>query len=193
MISIPEPDKVAEAVRDYNQKCYEADMKLWECRRELSNASAEGFVWAVRNWGQIQGTPGSTKAQMARALLRMELALPGDTSEAFDIQTAQLAVRRVKELMDLSQECGIETRQFSWSSKILHWIFPGQIPIYDSKVRGLLGITVIKGKEEHAYGRIVEWEYKAAQALLPFRNDVVGEVQLTTLLRAIDKYLLEVA
>lgn len=36
----------------------------------------------------------------------------------------------------------VSRREFSLASKVLHWLMPWRIPVYDSFVRGMLGVPV---------------------------------------------------
>jgi hypothetical protein len=98
-----------------------------------------------------------------------------------------ICVQLWMKLVTLAQHHGDERREFSWASKILHWLLPHQVPIYDSFVRRYLGEENREG--EPAYRAIVMWEYMVADKLTPFRDQVVGEIEPRTLLRAIDKFL----
>lgn len=123
---------------------------------------------------------------MAKVLLSLpwdDASLDGEIiSEAME----KRAVTLLDEIVSATVRAGAKKQHYSWASKILHWQFPGQIPIYDSFVRKFLGISEEK---KQAYREIVRWEYEVARELLPSREQAVGLSQPRFLFRAIDKYL----
>ncbi len=185
---VPSAEQVAEAVEAYNRKFGVEDKRLWalaqktiqELQSSGCQASAEGFVWAVRRWGSIQGARSSYKTAMARALV--DLQIP-----RYTVMDRDICVQLWMKLVTLAQHHGVERRESSWASKILHWLLPHQVPIYDAFVRRYLGEGNREG--ELAYRTIVMWEYMVADKLTPVRDQVVGEIEPRTLLRAIDKFV----
>lgn len=191
--SIPSPASVTKAVEAYNRSFGKQDVELWVLSLEAirlrhdpsSLGLLEDFVWAVKKWGRIQGTWGSDRTAMAHALLDLGLPQSADDHTLGDTEE-EIAVELVKRLVSLSQSRGVRYRHYSWSSKILHWMFPDRIPVYDSFVRRYIHES---GEGEAAYRTIVTWEYAAARSLTPFRERIVGQVQPATLFRAIDKFV----
>jgi hypothetical protein len=82
---------------------------------------------------------------------------------------------------------GVSKNHYAFASKLLHWLLPQVIPIYDQHVRQSLGICF---EGPRAYQLIAAWEYRCAKRLKRHGDSIAGSVGPKTLLRAIDKYLM---
>jgi hypothetical protein len=84
---------------------------------------------------------------------------------------------------------GARRKEFSLASKVLHWLVPCRVPVYDSYVRGMLQIPDFY-KPDEAYKKIVEWEFDAARQLMNTDPNWIGDIGPKSLLHALDKYLI---
>ena len=82
--------------------------------------------------------------------------------------------------------CGVKQKHHSLPSKLVHWLLPATVPVYDSLVLGELGIGVTGAA---AYRQIITWEYGCARGLQPYADQILGAIPGLTLLAAIDNYL----
>jgi hypothetical protein len=149
----------------------------------------EDFVWfAAKSWGKVQGIVGETRPAAASVLLAMEWRpelfgdhAPSAADEDFAVSTLARFVRGVNAQ-------GIKRKEFSAGSKILHWLMPWRVPIYDNVVREMLGVP--QGPPSAAtYRQIVRWELGAVGALLSSGDSWIGSSEPRAALRALDKYL----
>jgi hypothetical protein len=190
----PAWEEVAQAVREYNSKYGKEDASLWVavvgaagCLSQPSyNSRLEGFVWDVKKWGRIQGVSLSDRPAAAKALWALRNQIQALKGRSFRDVEPQAVVALLEKLVRAMQRERIRREEFSWGSKILHWLLPGSVPVYDSVVRDgfCLQTTGI-----HAYSFIVKWEYDCAARLEPHREKLFGHIEPRTLLRCIDKYL----
>jgi hypothetical protein len=97
-----------------------------------------------------------------------------------------LAVERVSTFVRDIETLGVERREFSLVSKVLHWLLPWRIPIYDRIVRDTLAIHMIG---DEAYRQIVHWQFSVAASLGASNTDWLGTVEPRSPLRALDKYV----
>lgn len=195
--AIPKPPDVSTAVEAFNRKYGTMDTVVWDISKVvrsnlLNNDRSEltaDFVWLVRSWMGIQGPPKSTKDFAARVLHRMQWA-SSDFIEAMDFtdDAQRHAVQLVAELTESMLGEGASRREFSLASKVLHWILPWRIPIYDSFVRTMVGAPT-SAIPRDAYREIVTWEYHAAERLLAQDASWMGQLEPRSPLHALDKYL----
>lgn len=138
-----------EAVSAFNAVFGEMDRVLWclsmNCRGSLlegrSSSVVEALVWTVKSWWGVQGVSSETKTIMAQALATLDWS-----ADLFE-ETSRVpggadsyACDRVSTLVTQSMSLGVSRREFSLGSKVLHWLLPWRIPVYDSFVRGSLSI-----------------------------------------------------
>ena len=205
MISLPEPrtfpawSSIADGVRQYNQTPFrgttfgEIDAGLWERAKAFTNRQPADFaveelqdwIWAVKKWGSIQVVWHSDKVYMAQAL--RTIRFPEDHSKWTTSQKADWAFTAVCGLSRAGKEAGVHYYHLSWASKILHWMLPELVPVYDALIRAYLGYGSRAG--EQVYRGVVDWEHELASRLTEHRGEIVGDVEPTALLRAIDKFL----
>ena len=141
--------ELAEAVREFNIRYGEMERVLWclsthsrDSLLEHDEAPVLGeLIWTIRSWWGVQGAPRETKSAMARALLTLEWS--PDMFEPLDTPPPGAddhAVELVATLVRQTIAMGPQRHEFSLASKVLHWLLPWRIPVYDSFVRRSLGI-----------------------------------------------------
>lgn len=81
---------------------------------------------------------------------------------------------------------GVSKSHWSLASKLLHWLLPTVMPVYDSIVLVQLNIN---SSGPTAYRSIIEWEYECAKTLEPYRIEILCGIKDMTLLAAIDNFL----
>lgn len=140
----------AVAVSMFDARFGEMEQVLWclsvNSRPALlagdSSPVLEALVWTVKSWWGVQGVRSETKALMARALAESMTWSPelfGPVPE-YGPDCAGFACGRVAELVRRSMALGVPRREYSLASKVLHWVMPWRVPVYDSIVRGALGV-----------------------------------------------------
>src|SRR6266851_2669525 len=186
-----------EAVAAFNARFGEMDKALWclsrLCRPALiagqSTEVVEALVWTLKSWWGVQGVRAETKAQMAEALLNAV-----GWSEQFFDETIQLgpsaeafAFDSVVALVERSMALGVPRREFSLASKVLHWLLPWRVPVYDSFVRQVLGVPP-SWDHPQAY----RWVVREAFAMTSDAGQDLawaGSIDPITPLHALDKCL----
>lgn len=132
-----------------------------------SSPVLEALVWTIKSWWGVQGVRSETKAQMARALAESmtwsaDLFGPGPE---YGPDCAGYACQRVAELVSRSMSLGVPRREYSLASKVLHWLMPWRVPVYDSFVRGALDIPT-GWDHPQAYRKIAEEVFALACAMI---------------------------
>jgi hypothetical protein len=198
MRPLPSAQEIIRAVQEHDDKYKHKEKEIWNVAQNartilLQKASLEEkkevskeYVWEIKKWGRIQGVTLGEKEPMARALLDLSLNdRPFDPEKMSEVEVNS-AVALVDDLVSKARARGVQNDHYSWVSKILHWLFPHQIPVYDETGRRFLGIAKVK---KPAYHSIVLWTYKTARELLPWREQVQAVSCIPkSLLRAIDNY-----
>ncbi len=190
------PWEVLQQVKAFDARYGHMESVLWclsaEARRCLLRGErpevVEALVWTVRSWWGVQGVSRADGQAMARALrrVRWEPEWFGPT-EWFGCKDWRAAVDRVRELVSRTKEMGGRRREWSLSSKVLHWLAPWRVPAYDSFVRQALGVR--SEDPETAYAKVARRVFKLAAGLVPQGREWVGQVPPASPLRALDKYL----
>lgn len=187
----------AEAVAAFNARFGEMDQALWclskHCRPALlagrSTEVVETLVWTLKSWWGVQGVRSQTKAQMAEALIDAVHW----SNELFDSATDQFpateafAVDSVTALVERSMALGVPRREYSLASKVLHWLLPWRVPVYDSYVRRALGVPT-SWDHPQAYRLIV---HEVFAMTFDASSDLswAGSVEPVSPLHALDKCL----
>ena len=196
----PKPDDVRRAVDAYNRQpgCGDADAELWtgtavarglilrsDNRPDMPKEVA-GYVEAIRLWGEIQGVSRDDYARAAEALWSGPVRSRIRELKKSTILTAPLGVMVGLEeaVVRGMLTAGIAKKHYSWASKMLHFLLPATVPIYDSRVRAHLKTT--QGID--AYRVIAQTARACVGKLVAQEAEIVGVVEPTTLLRAIDKF-----
>jgi hypothetical protein len=152
-----------------------------------SSPPLEAQVWTVKSWWGVQGVRSQSKAQMARALaesVSWSPALFGPVT-GYGPDRAPFACERVAEVVGRSMSLGVPRREYSLASKVLHWLMPWRVPVYDSFVRGALGVPASWDHPE-AY-RKVSIEIFALARAMTGDSAWTGSLEPVSPLRALDK------
>jgi hypothetical protein len=138
------------AVATFDARFGEMEQVLWclsvNARPALlageSSSALEALVWTVKSWWGVQGVRSETKGQLARALAESIPWSPGLFGPVPDYGSdgARFACDRVAEIVRHSMSLGVPRREYSLASKVLHWLMPWRVPVYDSFVRATLGV-----------------------------------------------------
>lgn len=152
-----------------------------------SSPALEALVWTVKSWWGVQGVRSDTKAQMARALAESATWSPDLFGQVPDFgpESAGFAREHVAELVSRSMSLGVPRREYSLASKVLHWLMPWRVPVYDSFVRGTLGVPASWDHPE-AYRKVAEGIFAMARTMT---GDYawIGSLEPSSPLRALDK------
>lgn len=187
----------AKAVIAYDAVFGEMDRALWclsqHCRAALlegqSTPVVEALVWTVKSWWGVQGVRTESKPLIARALASLKWSRHAFAEVSPTAQEGvRFAVDRVSEVVRQSMSLGVTRREFSLASKVLHWLLPWRIPVYDSFVRERLGVP---GGWDHpeAYRAIAERLLEVSQNLAGRDVAWIGTVEPKSILRGLDKCL----
>jgi len=96
------------------------------------------------------------------------------------------AVNLVATLVEQSIAMGVPRREYSLASKVLHWLLPWRIPVYDSFVRSSLGVPAAWDHPE-AYARVTRDLFGAARNVTAANPAWIGSLEPRAPLRAFDK------
>lgn len=186
-----------EAVSAFNARFGEMDQALWclsrHCRPFLLEGHGgpvvEALVWTLKSWWGVMGVRAETRTLMAEALV-LTVDWTPDLFEATTEAGAgveEFAFDAVSELVSRSVSLGVPRREFSLASKVLYWLLPWRVPVYDSFVRQYLGVP---GDWDHpqAYRRIVREVFAMTRDIGPDLG-WVGSVGPMSPLHGLDKCL----
>ena len=185
----------AAAVAAFDARFGEMERVLWclavnsrpGLLAEQSSPALEALVWTVKSWWGVQGVRSETKGQMARALAESVTWSPGLFGPVPDygLDRAGFACERVAEVVRRSMSLGVPRREYSLASKVLHWLMPWRVPVYDSFVRGTLGVPASWDHPE-AYRKVTATIFAMARTMT---GDPawIGPLEPTSPLRALDK------
>jgi len=148
-----------------------------------SSPALETLVWTVKSWWGVQGLRSETKAQMARALAESATWSPDLFGQVPD--DAGFARERVAGLVRRSMSLGVPRREYSLASKVLHWLMPWRVPVYDSFVRSTLGVPASWDHPE-AYRKVAEGIFAMARTMTGDHAGI-GPLEPSSPLRALDK------
>ncbi len=191
------PCDIQLAVDAFNARFAEMEKALWCLSRAAANdvlarrssGVVEEFVWLIKRWWGIQGVPREIRTIAASALRALDWDPRWITSEMdLSPQGEQFAVDRVAGLVAGMLQRGARRREWSLASKVLHWLMPWRIPVYDSFVKRQLGISQ-DADPEKAYRAIVRAEFEMARQLLREDDRWLGDVEPRSPFRALDKYI----
>lgn len=192
-------DNLAEAVRTFDNRYAEMEKVLW-CLSNHSRAAlleqddgapALGeLVWHLRIWWGVQGARLETKSAMAKALVDLEEWSP-ELFQPVDpppVNAEEYAVDLVKRLVEKSQEMGAARREYSLASKVLHWLLPWRIPVYDKNVRFILRVPENSDYPAKSYARVADGVFRTARNISAANLEWMGSLEPRSPLRALDKY-----
>ena len=193
----PSVEQVKRASAEYDQAFGHVDTEFWAWSQRIRESllahdatqDVRDFVWAIKSkWG-IQGVRTETGPVAASVLASLDWEPEWfELSWGYTEEDERFAISTVAHYVSEMQNQGVPRREFSYASKVLHWVMPARIPLYDSAVRGFLGIPQAWAPRK-ALKAITGWEFAAARNLLAGGNDWLGESEPATALRALDKYL----
>lgn len=151
------------------------------------------LVQEVHHWGKIHASKKDDQAA-AQALYDIWSSIQSLPNAPRGLATANQVVSLWKSLLAAMAANGIVKHHYAWASKILHWVCPTHVPIYDMRVRVALGIAFEDKLPELAYRIIVYWAYGCLAWLQQgYAKDeleaAIKGVMAPTYLRAIDIYL----
>lgn len=189
--------EASEAVRRYDSSFGEMELVLgclgMSIRKNLkghnSQQIAEALVWTLKSWWGVQGVRKESKAMMASALLSLPISenmLEVRVGIATDAAT--IAAKLVKSLVEHTCALGCERKEVSLASKVLHWVLPWHVPVFDSFVCKELGVS-IGGDPLRAYAELAQLKVAAAASLASWESNWLGNIPPRSLLRALDKCL----
>jgi hypothetical protein len=186
----------AEAVRAFDALYGEMEKVLW-CLSIHSRAALldrdgespvlEALIWTIKKWWGLQGVRHETRSAMAKALAALEWS-----PELFEpVETPPPggegdAVKRVVTLVEGSRAMGAHRREYSLASKVLHWLLPWRIPVYDSFVRSSVGVSERDDLGE-TYGLVAGELFRAARNVTATDHSWMGELEPRAVFRALDK------
>lgn len=189
--------EVLRGIRAFNSRYAEMERALWflatKVREDLlvgvRQDVAEAFVWTIKSWWAVQGVRRETGAVAVKTLRALKW---DDGVLDQGVQCLQggeeLAVRIVSDLVEGMRLRGVTRCEWSLASKVLHWLLPWRIPVYDGYVKRTLGIP--EGRAHSvAYKEIVRWEFEVARQLMTEGSDWFGDTEPRAPFRALDKYL----
>ena len=185
----------AAAVATFDARYGEMEKVLWwlsvNARPGLlageSSPELETLIWTVKNWWGVQGVQSGTKAQMARALAESIPWSPdlfGPVPE-YGPDRVGFACERVAEIVGRSMSLGVPRREYSLASKVLHWLMPWRVPVYDSFVRRTLGVPAAWDHPE-AYRKVTAGIFAMARTMTGDPT-WIGSLEPVSPLRALDK------
>jgi hypothetical protein len=149
----------------------------------------EELVWTIRIWWGVVGVPKEAKPKMARALAELTAWSPELFESKLDYGpgAARDACKWVDELVSRSRSLGVRRREYSWASKVLHWLMPWRVPAFDRQVCELLGVPK-KWDLPQAYRKVTMDVFEMARMTAGECN-WIGELEPRSQLRALDKYI----
>ncbi len=180
---------------DSSYWCSSTEAVLWSSacavRQQLlqgEDSRLFGFVCSVRDGWNVRGASDSTCA-IAAAVLKSMPWSPEDFSDVFDEtgRSEEYALRTVSEVLSELERRGAARQERSLTTKMLHWLMPWRIPVYDSFV--CKGLRTDSSSFEVSYPDLVKWEYATARELVPAKRDWIGPNEPRSPLRALDKYM----
>lgn len=198
-MSALDPAKIErlEAVRAFDAAYGHMERSLWTlsraCRPHLIRAEEspllDALVWTLKSWMGVQGVRTETRRAMGAALASLvwtpehfeETYLPPGDAEEF-------AYASVAELVSASMKLGVPRREYSLASKVLHWLMPWRVPIYDAFVRSEVGVPE-SWDHPQAYRRIVDTLFERVREMATSDESWIGPSDPRSLLHALDKWL----
>lgn len=193
----PTTEKVATAVDAFNRRFGRMDTVVWTISkatqsRLLSNSSTQltaEFVWLIRSWMGVQGSSLAVKSFAAHVLHNMKWRTSDfEPFNDYSAETMSMSVQLVDRFAASMKRAGAPRYEFSLASKVLHWLCPWRVPVYDSYVRMVVGVPT-SAPPADAYQKIVRWEYETAATLIAEDSSWLGKLEPRSPLHAIDKFL----
>jgi hypothetical protein len=192
--------QLAEVVRAFNTRYGETEKVLW-CLSTHSQAALlkqhqapvlGELVWKIRSWWGVQGAPREIKSAMARALLTLDWS--PDLFAPVDMPppgAEEYAKNLVTKLVEETRAICPPRYEYSLASKVLHWLLPWRIPVYDRNVRKTLGIPEPSETSDvpEAYARVAHGVFRVARNVTAANPTWMASLEPRSPLRAFDKCL----
>jgi hypothetical protein len=189
----------AEAVGAFDAKYRDQCQVLWclskHCRPALlagkSSPVLEKLISTVRIWWRVRGAPAATDPYMAAAITEAIGWSPDvfRPTSAFGSEAVDFAIELVDKVVASTKELsGSSRREYSWTSKTVHWLLPWRVPAFDKNVRNYLGVPKGWQDLERAYGEVARRIFALAREEPP-EPVWAGPLEPCTPLRALDKWL----
>jgi hypothetical protein len=187
--------QLAEAVSAFHASFGEMERVLWclsaESRAGLlageNSPVLEALVWTIKSWWGVQGVRSETKAQMAGALTQSLTWSPDLFGPVlkYGPGAGGYACNRVAEVVSRSMSMGVPRREYSLASKVLHWLMPWRVPVYDSFVRSMVGVPR-SWDHPQAYRKVAAEVFALARTMTG-DSAWIGSLEPSSPLRALDK------
>lgn len=189
--------QLADALRAFDARYGEMERVLW-CLATHSRAALldgdgeapvlEALVWTIKSWWGVQGVWTETKSAMASALSTLDWS-PGlfESVPAPPVGSEEHAAELVATLVRESMVRGVQRREYSLASKVLHWLLPWRVPVYDSFVRLSVGVPE-SWDHPAAYALITKELFAAARQHSAASPAWMGSLEPRSPLRAFDKW-----
>ena len=190
----------ADAIGAFNARYGEMERVLWclskHCREPLVAARSapvvEALIWTLKSWWGVQGVRTKSRAIIADVLTgfgwTVEMFDDGRTSAPPVSDATDFACEIVGALVERSKQLGVPRREFSLASKVLHWLMPWRVPVYDSFVREVVRVPAAWDHPE-AYRRVARRAFEVVSPITAADPGWVGEIEPASPLRAFDKCL----
>ncbi|HUB71727.1 MAG TPA: hypothetical protein VL984_15000 [Acidimicrobiales bacterium] len=187
----------AEAVRAFDERFAEMERVTWflsqQCRAPLvagaTSPVVEALVWTLRSWTGPQGVTPEAKQVISQALCQWRW--PPQLFEASATMAGnaeEFAFEVVARLVKRTMALGLPRREFALCSKVLHWLLPWRVPVYDDFVRASLGVPAALDHQE-AYRHVVRELVAAAREVAAEDCDWLGQIEPRSPLRGLGKCL----
>jgi hypothetical protein len=194
---VPESRR-AEAVSAFDAKYGDMDQVLWclsrHCRPALlageSSPVLEKLISTIRTWWPVRA-PADTDPYMAAAITKAISRSPDvfRPTSASGSEAVDFAVELVDKVVASTKELsGSWRREYSWTSKTVHWLLPWRVPAFDKNVRDYLGVPKGWDDPKRVYGEVARSIFALAREEPP-EPVWAGPLEPCTPLRALDKWL----
>ena len=187
----------AEAVRAFDATYGRMDRALWilsgACRplllRGEESPILDELVWAVKSWWGVQGVRSETKRAMGGALAHLNW-VPEFFEEEYPPRAVAVsfACETVDHLVLETMRRGAPRREYSLASKVLHWLMPWRIPVFDSFVRSRVGVPDSWDLPD-AYRAVCRAVFAQVREIAGADTTWMGSSDPQSLLHALDKWL----
>lgn len=186
------PDRV-KAVQQFDERHGESERVLWVLaqgtRPELLAGEAgpvlDALTWTLKSWWGVQGVATASRRPLAEAIAGL-----GWTEAILDDRTRPAGLLGKAEWVEVAvaDACarGAARKEFSLVSKVLHWLLPWQVPIYDNYVRAQLGVP--EWEQPRTYRVVARRLITMADDLAAECDEWIGGSEPRSPLRALDKY-----
>lgn len=150
----------------------------------------EKLISTVRTWWPVRA-PADTDPYMAAAITGAIGWSPDvfRSTSAFGSEAVDFAVELVDKVVASTKELsGSWRREYSWTSKTVHWLLPWRVPAFDKIVRDYLGVPKGWDDPKRVYSEVVRRIFVLAREEPP-EPVWAGPLEPCTPLRALDKWL----